>query len=208
MSLPATEDFDAFNDGDALETSSDWVMVIGSMDVQVQGGDGEVRGDDNVQHGARWVTDTPDADQYATLTLEGTISGFMGPACRASGSGTATDGNFYGWYGESGTYLSKVIEGSWTQIGAAGAASSTGDVMRLEVSGTTLTPMVNGAELDPPGAQTDATIASGSGGLSGFSTGHPQGVGDTWETGNLAGAPAEDYTGSIASRHFATLRGE
>src|SRR5262249_8343954 len=74
------------------------------------------------------------------------------------------------------------------------------DVMRLEVSSTTLTPKINGSLDSVLGAQTDSAIASGAAGICGFETG--AGVtGDDWLADNL-GSGASSARAKVVRTQF------
>ena len=180
--LPAT---DAFTDDDwtGLTThSANWTLNGGGFDIysnQVS----PANVSDN--SGAHWNAESFADDQYAEIVLSTTTTGFIyiGAAVRVASGATET---YYGFYANSSdTKLVKLVAGSETQLGSDGAGLSADDVVRIEASGTTITPLVNDVEQDPPGAQTDATIESGSGGICGYGA-NTTVLGDDWEAGDLA----------------------
>lgn len=140
----------------------------------------------NGECGARW-NDTFDAAHYAQVrvaAVSGTASS-VGPGVRHQAAGTFS---YYGiYYDVNGSYLFKVVSGTWTQLGSNGAAPSVNDVLRVEISGTTLTPKLNGSTLSPPGAQTVSDLSNGVPGVTGWNDATANRV-DDWEGGNLAGA--------------------
>ena len=79
--------------------------------------------------------------------------------------------------------------GSWSQLGSTAESDLTsGDTLRVEVSGTTISPYINGSQTGTPGDQSDpGGIASGYAGITGYSTGG--GNGDNFEGGNLGSTP-------------------
>ncbi len=186
--LPATDAFTAAN-GTALTTySTNWALNSGNFAINTNA---VHPNQTTAECGARWTADVFGNDQYsqgrlANLTTTGQT---VGVAVRMATSGAAS---YYGYYadgsGSGKTFLFKMVSGTWTQLGSLGAALSANDVLRLEVSGTTLTPKVNGATQSPPGAQSDSALSSGAGGLSGYSVSTSMRL-DDWEGGNLA-APA------------------
>jgi hypothetical protein len=166
--------------------------------------------DDNAECGAHWNADSFNDDQYATVVMGvATAAGWMGPGVRLS----ATGQNWYGFYGNSvGSNVNaiKVVSGSWTQLGSAGSTGfSGGDTLTLEVSGTTLSPKLNGSAYSDIGDQTDSSLSSGYAGIVGYGQSSPVNTNaDTWEGGNLstltdytltAAAGAIDLTGVAAS---------
>lgn len=184
MALPATDAFTAAN-GTVLTTySASWTNNNGSFAINtnsVHPNNGAV--DDQAAH---WNADVFSNDQYSQGTivaLGATI--FIGVSVRCHASAFT----FYCIDSDSadGTYLSKYVAGVYTALGSTGSVLVVSDVLKLEVSGTTLTPKKNGSLLVTPGAQTDSAIASGSAGIAGAGNGTTSRL-DSWEGGNLGGA--------------------
>lgn len=97
------------------------------------------------------------ADQYAKLKVVA-LPNSTADAIRLYARFTAT-GDYYGVYcGPSNTILYRVVSGTTTQLGATQAAVSPGDVVEIQVSGTTVKYVLNGSDLV---AETDANHASG-----------------------------------------------
>jgi hypothetical protein len=185
--LPATDAFTAAN-GTALTTysaqwayQSDAAFEIRSNGVSPQITAGSLEG------GAYWIADTPSDDQYAEVTIGG-VGGVaaIGPAVRVS---TSADTR-YGLYTDgSGTFLFKVVAGTFIQLGSNGGSCSPGDVLRLEVSGTTLTAKKNGSPITAiaaGGQWTDSSIANGQIGITGYGEDDLT-YATSWEGGNLGG---------------------
>lgn len=189
MALPATDAFTGAN-GTALQTySANWVINSGGLVINTNSVAPASSGN---ECGARWNADTFANDQYAQATLvakEGTSNFAAGVGVRHAAGGTAT---YYGYYadGASSSFVFKMVAGTWTQLGAAFGSIATSSVMRLEVQSTTLTAKIGGVS---QGTRTDSAIASGSAGLSGYSTSTAMRV-DTWEGSDLTTA----VTGTLA----------
>jgi hypothetical protein len=117
-------------------------------------------------------------DQYAEVTL--VVGGVVGPAVRISttsdGYGCRADGYITRYDDLSGFSNETVLVSGLTTAGA-------GDVLRCEVSGTTITRKINGAT---QGSTTDATYASGQAGIVGSLVGTEQ-ITD-WASGDLGAA--------------------
>ena len=179
--LPATDAFTAAN-GTALTVySANWSNVQGAFAINTNA----VHCNDSSDSSARWNADTFNNDQYSQATVAAITSGtYIGVSVRNSNSAA----NWYTFVGDGGdgSYLEKHAPGT-TQLGSKGAVFSTTQVVRLEASGSTITPKINAVTLNPPGAQTDSTYASGYAGVSGAGTSTGSRV-DSWEGGNLAGA--------------------
>jgi hypothetical protein len=188
MALPATDSFTDSNGTALTSHSANWTQNNGAFDIQSNALAPNNSGDES---GAHWNADAFDNDQYA----EGVATGFAGNDGIAIGLAVrchASADTYYGFYGDSysgsGSYLFKMVSGTWTQIGDTGANWEDGDTVWLEVEGTTLTPKVNGSTDPDIGAQTDSSIASGSAGLSGYNDGAANLI-DDWEGGNLGAGP-------------------
>lgn len=167
MALPASDNFTTGTDQLLTAYSANWSAVSNNMWV-FQTPD-SVTASANAESACRWSADAFNNDQYSQAAIEAIGSlNWTGVAVRCA-SGAAT---YYGLYpggtGTADSYLFKMVAGTWTQLGPTGGAWSTSDTIRLEVSGTTLTPIRNGSTYASIGAQTDASIASGSAGVCGY----------------------------------------
>jgi len=181
MALPASDTFTSASDQALTTYSSSWTNNAGAF--QVLGATDDVKSNTSSNETcAHWNADTFANNQYAQVTVKA-ISGDtpMGPAVRCHASANT----YYGFYGDStASYLFKVVSGSWTQIGSNGSAVAVNDVLKLTVSGTTLTPTKNGSTTGTPGAQTDSSISSGYAGICGYHNSAARL--DNWEGGNLS----------------------
>lgn len=141
-----------------------------------------------------WYTGTFANDQYAEVTLSDVTNthGQIGPSVRKAASSTVTNYG-YEWY-STGREFYKRVAGTYTGLGSTTASGTpvNGDVMRLEMAGTTLTPKINGAtDSGIGGAVTDSSIASGQVGIGGWSDGSGSIGADSWAGGDLGGAAGQ-----------------
>lgn len=197
MALPATDAFTGTS-GTALQTNNaSWSINSGSFVIQ---GNAVTPTGAGVECLARWNADTFSNDQYSQCVAAILATGGVqaGVAVRVSTSGAATG---YGAYWDNTTaYIWKNVAGTWTQLGATVSPPAAGQVVRLEVSGTTLTLKYNGVT---QATRTDGDITSGAAGLSGYSSGG-SGYLDDWEGGNLGGGGS---IARLAAALYAMLRG-
>jgi hypothetical protein len=124
---------------------------------------------------ARWVgSGTVDDDQYAALKYV-TVGGIgaadygVGVICRAS---TDTDGNRDFYYfivqDNQNAELGKVVNGTKTALHNAAVSWSSGDIVALEVEGTTLRACKNLTALGGSWTQTDSSLTTGGVGVLGM----------------------------------------
>lgn len=122
-------------------------------------------------------------DQYAQLTLKTlatTSDEGIGPAVRM----TQNVSLYFAQCNSGEIRLYKYINGSsFSQLGIFTGTISVGDVIRLEVQGTSLTVKRNGATVIGP--VTDASLASGDAGIW-SSLPSPVPTGDDWSGGDFA----------------------
>lgn len=178
LALPAIDNFTGIS-SDPL--SGNWTTIAGSFD---QGGGGTARSSfgGGAVSNAYWNADAFGNDQYAQAAITIGGGGVAGPSVRVSNAGGVNRYSYLS-YG-SGTYLSKVVAGGSevVLIDYGGTPAFTnGDLLRIEVSGTTITAKLNGSTV---GTQSDASLSSGSGGMMSYLAG---GTLQTFEAGNLAG---------------------
>ncbi len=192
MALPATSSFTAA-DGALPTQITTFSAVRGAMQVRSNAAQSNTSSDETC---CRWNADAFNDDQYAFLTVTLlTASLFIGPAVRCSNSAAT----YYLYYWDNNDrYFAKMVAGTFTDLVTpqTGVTNNTGDVLRLEASGTTITALVNGVQ-DGSFSTTDASIASGDGGLCGWGQAFGSDTsGDTWEAGNLGGGtPTLDQEG-------------
>lgn len=200
MTLPATDAFTAASDA-ALQTySANWTISAGAFQV-LAASDVVCPYSNGVESGAFWNADAFAANQYAQGALTGIVDSgsAIGVAVRCTAGG-----NYYGlYYGAGaggGLYLFKMVGGAWIEIASATVGIwSVGDVIRLEVEGTTLTPKRNGVLIAAIGTKTDSSLSSGAAGLSGYDALSECNL-DNWEGGNLGGGGAADVPVALLRR--------
>jgi hypothetical protein len=182
----ATETFTASN-GTQIETLTGWDLNNGALDIFSNTLAPDSGGVNSLAH----QTDVLSADQFAqgTVVNQGVV--VIGVAVRVH----ASDHTGYTFNTENGaTYIQKFVTGTETLLDS-GTGVATNSVIRLEISGTTLTPLDDGAT--PAGVTasfTDSAIASGFAGVCGYDDGNQQRL-DTWSSGALGGGGA---TGTAA----------
>jgi hypothetical protein len=115
----------------------------------------------------RWNADTFGAAHYSEATLAVYNSSFYGGVTVRHQSGADT---YYTFSGEAGTYeIGRVDAGTYQTItGSLGTPAAT-DLLKLEVSGTTLTAYVDGVSAGTGATTTGgAAITGGGAGLMGY----------------------------------------
>lgn len=184
MALPATDAFTGTN-GTQLETySANWTINNGALDIQTNSLAPDSPATNSLAH---WNADAFNADQYSQGTVVTQAGVVIGVAVRVHAS--AHTGYTLNVEAGNTTYFQKFVGGTETLFDS-GTGVANSSVLRIEASGTTITPLDDGAT--PAGlvaSQTDSAIASGSAGVSGYDDGTTTRL-DNWEGGNLGGAPA------------------
>ena len=186
MALPASDSFTAAADA-ALQTySANWTIGNGGFNVNAAGDYAYTNATND--NAAYWNADTFGSDQYAEAKLVGNVTYYsqIGVAVRC-----AAGGNHYGLYFQSGgqhIWLYKLVSGTWTELAHAQGVGAwhNGDTIRLEVSGTTLTPKHNGALITALGTVSDSSLSSGAAGICGYGIDAAARL-DDWQGGNLGG---------------------
>lgn len=191
MSLPLTE---AFGAGAGVLANPPWTQQE-TATVNTDGaGRGKASAVDAVHDLCAFDnSNTYNNDQYAFQTIVSGLSNSNNYAIvyvRASGTG-ASKNNYYlttdGVNGAGHTAIGKYVSGTQTELLplSPAAAFTSGDVMRIEVSGTTITAYKNGVAI---GNVTDSGLASGAAGCGMFNQAANNVLIDTWEGGNLVAA--------------------
>lgn len=178
MALPASDTFTG-TDGTQLTTySSNWTIAVGSGGFIIQTNAARPNAIFQITL-ARWNADTFSNNQYAQGTLTAANSDPGGVLVRAA---TDESSNFYGAMSDSdsSTEFFKHVAGSYTLLSSL-PFMATGDVIRLEVYGSTLAVYKNG--IQHGATLTDSSHASGSAGLTGYSSSATSI--DNWSAGNL-----------------------
>lgn len=192
MALPASDNFNRA-DGNLQTGSANWTLV-GTGNLAISANEiTPARSGNPVLY--RWNADTFANDQYAQLTITNvTTNGALGPAARVQ---TATTGAYFlsTFSGASQSFLMKIINnGAMTQIGS-GFTTANGDIIRLEVEGTSLRVYKNTVLQF---TQTDSSLATGSGGLFGNDFDDTC-TGDNWTAGDLVIYQYARPTGDVSN---------
>lgn len=180
----ATESFTAA-DGTLLRNMTGWAQVVSDLEV---GSNRILAGNSGGGPSCARNTEVLSDDQFAEIDVYSPGSRYIGVAVRcASGADT-----YYAYIG-SGNYqekrLIRHVAGAETILDTSTWLTGT-NTLRLEVSGTTLTPLLNGAADAGIPDTTDSNIASGYAGVAGNGTNNGSTPGDDWESGSLGGGAA------------------
>jgi hypothetical protein len=188
---------DNFNRADG-GLGSDWVTVLGSAFTIVSN---QVKANDASDSAARWAVNCDGDDQWAQITITGGSDWFqIGVGVRMQ-----TDGRYYGYHATS-NYRQVVYRQAsppFTYVlGGTDTGVANGDVIRLEVRGNTLRPMINGV-LDPIIGEITHNNITGGGtvGLAATSTGS---LADNWSGAAFVGNSINAASGSYATTGAAT----
>lgn len=194
MATLATEDFAGTG---ALSAS--WTSVTAgwtrSSNVGVATNTGE--------NAARYTGTAAPNDQWAQATIGASVNPNvdegLGPCVRFGAGGD----RYLLQAGGTDTRIYKIISGAFTQLGTTGPSVATGDVVYLEIQGTTLVAKKNGSVIC--GSPTDASLASGSAGIFGYSTG--ANTLDDFSFGDFTGAGVTSYHSNLGDRRNRPGRG-
>lgn len=179
--LPASDSFAGTED----PLTTNWTTPGGVDTFQKESGVAWPKTGANYSY-AYWDIDTLGNDQYSQATLGGSVIASFYGAVGVRGSTSALTTYFFGDI--AGTYKIMLISAGAASTLATCSGTPTGsDVMRLSVSGTTLTATIGGA--GPGGSPctvTDATLSSGQPNIVGYG-----GTGivtlDNWSADNVGG---------------------
>jgi hypothetical protein len=167
------------SDSTAITTyDSNWTLLNGNFAINTNEVHSNTASTDTL---ARWTAGSFNDNQYAEITLSAlTSDGHIGVTVRSQ------EGAFSGYGAYASSQEVKIME--WNAgtptTHYTGAAYSPGDVLRLEISGTTLTLKKNGSMVT---TVSDSTYSTGRPGLSGYS--------------NLTGTRGDDwYADSLSSQ--------
>jgi hypothetical protein len=201
MALPATENFT----GTAGNLSASWTQQRTTRRVQRNGsGLGTQDAIDANDVNAFWNADAFANDQYSQIVPVGFGSGAMGVTVRAANTGdSAWDAyELYtdGLSGAGHTELAVIVNGASTVLRSFATTVATGNTIKLDAVGTTLTAYKNGVSL---GTQTDSTYGSGSAGINSFWGTGAAPTFDNWEAGNVGTTAAAGMpTVALPTRPF------
>ena len=158
-----TDDFEAYSAG-YLSAAANWedVLTADSAAVIDVSGDKVVTGITSAANAlTRYTGGTFDGDQYAEITVDVASWGsYVGVAVRCQGTGGTADG----YYFTNRDYrLEKIVDGSITNLyTGTGSIGSNDDVLRIEISGSTITCYVNDVQ---ECQETDTDITGGNPGV-------------------------------------------
>lgn len=188
MALPVTDAFPGGGFSASLNAyNANWTNLLNAIAKQTSN---DVYPNSGSNESCAYRNDeTFNNDQYSQLVLVAVSAGaYIGPAVRSAGGA-----GYYTWYASgSDRYLAKVTSGgTFTAIYSDATDGAVSDLYRLEVSGTSLTAKVNGGTVT---TQTDATYASGSGGIGGYGQASSM-RGDDFEAGNLGSSATLEQEG-------------
>jgi hypothetical protein len=171
----ANDNFNRANEN-PLSNSGKWTAVLNTWVLTSNTANGNSGG--NVNNVVLWNANSFGNDQFAQLTISAIGSSFSGPSVRVSGSGGTA--NWYTCF-ESTTQMifQRSVNGTATNITTTGITGATGDVVRIEVAGTSVTCKQNGNVIS---TTTDNSLTSGSVGMEMFNNGSSV---DNWSGGNL-----------------------
>jgi hypothetical protein len=175
---------DDFNRADGALTSP-WVQMVGGQNIAIVSG--QVHCDVSGSYALARYNAAFATDQYSEVLVAGVGTGTRGAgvACRIN---PAADRQAYLAYDFFGTIRVARINGSGgpaeNLLDTKNVTLVNGDVLRIEVEGSTIRTLVNGV---PISSVTDATYAAGQAGL--FAITDSQRL-DDWEGGDLAAAAA------------------
>jgi len=148
---------------------------------------------------AYWSATSFANDQFSQARIAGGLAGgsqWVQITVRASGSGDGSYNNylFYtdGVAGANHTEVAKNINGVQTALRSFPVTFAIGDIIRISVSGTTITCYKNGV---PLGTVTDASLASGSPGVGVYGSAVTV---DDWQGGSTTTAPASVASVSVS----------
>ncbi len=174
--LPET--FTSSNSTDLTTYSLFWTLNRGNFKINTNAVYPNSAGD---YSSAYWNATSISNNQFAEITFNAVSTPFLGVGVRLQ-SGAAING--YILYAEgSNIFLDKMETNNPTRLITGSSGVTTGDVLRLEANGTTLTAKKNGVTI---GTVTDSTYSSGSPGLAGFGDGTTT-RGDSFNAGAVSG---------------------
>jgi len=209
MALPKTE---TFTDSDATlldAHDANWVFVDdGPFDAEWTITSNSVYASLGGFTQTWWAGDTFDNDQYAEaeiVSIDDTVSGQFGVAVRCDTGGTTRTFYYFIFRNFAGgnRILGKVVAGTDTVLDSEAGDLAVNDVLRLEVSGTSLSAKVNDTEIL---SATDSSITSGAAGLAATNTTSTTNRLDNWEGGNLGGSSTQGLS-QLGTHGMNTLTG-
>ncbi len=196
-SIKTTIASDTFNRADAFPLGSNWSRAINAADdFSISSNQAAVRAS-GTHTADYWSASSFSDDQFSLATFLN-VPTYIGLVLVRAASSTAN--TYFG--GEDPYHLStgsayvigKEVSGSFTMLASSSQTMAINDVVEIDVKGTSLTLIVNGATLL---TATDTAITSGAPGIYAKVSVAGQAVMDNWSGGNIT------TTGGIAKIHFA-----
>jgi hypothetical protein len=177
-----TDDFNSYSNGASLGGQGNWVTALGTMTTSGTNVYSNAVGRNMVYYNA-----TTGNDQYSQVAHNAASSSrFVGAAVRIS-SASGGSGYFY-YYGNGSRVVGKMVNGTWTQIATCSCNITAGQILRIEVQGTTIRCYLNGV-LDTnltggTGTFTDTSLSTGFSGVCGMDASSTPRI-DDWAGGDL-----------------------
>lgn len=177
---------DTFNRADAGSLGANWAEFVNGYKIVSNQADAVNAGSPGQR--AYYIGAAAGTDQFSAATVGtglATNGGFDTRVfVRLSGSGTTVNGYELAWGDTRGTnvVIFRLDSGGETTLQTTSLTVAPGDVMRLEVEGSTLRAYQNGVQIGTN--VTDANHTTGEVGIHGYFTGYD--VFDAWEGGDLA----------------------
>ena len=173
MALPATDNFNRANE---VPIATNWSTAGNSNGMYLVSN--QLHGPGTLEGCSYWDADAFGNDQYSSGTCITTSPWGGGPAVRISASVQS-----YYFFGIGNGYFRgcKYVAGVFSQIGSNYTSTpANGDVLKLSISGTTLTPTLNSVEQS---TRTDSSLSAGSAGMAAYDLAAKW---DNWEGGDVA----------------------
>ena len=195
MALPASDAFTNTN-GTALPThDANWDTIEGTCEIQGNAAVGNAAADFSV---SIWTGDTFDDDQYSEITIALSGSGTMGAGVCVRGVDGGSGAEGYSLMQDSSglTFLEQLNNGGSSDalVEETLTALGAGEILRLEIEGSTLRGYFDGTEEQN---ETDATYTAGDAGVAFYDDQGAEFRADSWEGGNLSSGRV---MGSIAGQ--------
>jgi hypothetical protein len=183
IALPATDNFSGLSSGGNITEDAQWTLVAGDVGFNRHVATEDIYAAGNSPDGvsmAYWDDDVFGNDQYSQIVITddtgvGSIGACVRLAAGADGYCCRADG-YITRYDDASVFSGETV------LVSGLTTAGTGDTLRCEANGTTITRKIDGAT---EGSTTDATYVSGSAGIWGYANSMRI---DDFEGGNLGGA--------------------
>ena len=177
MALPATENFNRSDE--ALQDSSDWAVVDGSLAIVSN----EIDPNSTGGNIGIWQSDSFDDDQYAQMVLSDRPANFnyIGAGVRLTGTGSTDTDGYVAYVSSNALKLERFDNDTITNLGTDSTVYNDGDTVKIESNGSTIRALIDDVEKL---SNTDSTHTSGAAGIAGYW--NQTSKGDDWEGGNLS----------------------